>query len=381
MDRRNDSRGSAAVTVPEGTYAELVRSLFGALGPALIMAVCFVVVGNLIGWQANDPILLLLTGTGAIVAGGRMTIALLARPIVADEQLAIGTIRTLERAFAAAYLCFAAILGLMAARALAVGAPNTHILIAALLFGYGAGVSAAISLRPWISISAVSLAMIPTIVLAAFTPDMMLRAFALLMLAYAGGGIHSMLTRCRTEAGQITMRQLFSTLARRDDLTGLPNRLSLRERFVAATGASKAGVAIHCLDLDRFKPVNDDHGHPVGDALLKAVAERLTGLLRHSDFAARVGGDEFVVVQTAIGHVGEAELLARRILRAVAQPYDIDGRRIEIGTSVGYALSVDCGHELDRLMHCADQALYEAKRSGGVAAHRETPADPLPKAV
>jgi diguanylate cyclase (GGDEF)-like protein len=163
------------------------------------------------------------------------------------------------------------------------------------------------------------------------------------------------------------MRRLFSTLARRDDLTGLPNRLSLRERFeeFAAQAGSGDMIAVHCLDLDKFKPVNDRYGHPVGDALLKAVSERLGGLLRRTDFAARMGGDEFIIVQTGIQHSDEADMLARRIVRSIAQPYSIEGHEITIGTSVGYALSPRHGNDLDRLVACADAALCQVKQGGG----------------
>jgi diguanylate cyclase (GGDEF)-like protein len=144
----------------------------------------------------------------------------------------------------------------------------------------------------------------------------------------------------------------------------------LRERFDAcvATSGPQATIAVHCLDLDRFKPVNDRYGHPTGDALLKAVSGRLQGLLRKSDFASRIGGDEFVVVQTEMAHAGEAQLLARRIARAIAQPFSIDGHEISIGTSIGYAEAAAAGADLDRLIAQADEALCGIKsRGGGIA--------------
>ena len=129
-----------------------------------------------------------------------------------------------------------------------------------------------------------------------------------------------------------------------------------------------------CLDLDRFKPVNDLYGHPTGDALLVAVAERLRTILRKNDFAARVGGDEFVLLQTQVRHSTEVEMLARRIVRGVAEPYMIDGHEILIGTSIGYVFSVSYGN-LDDLTTSADQALYRAKRQGSGVESYEPAAD------
>jgi diguanylate cyclase len=111
--------------------------------------------------------------------------------------------------------------------------------------------------------------------------------------------------------------------------------------------------------------VNDAFGHPVGDALLRAVSDRLSGLLRQGDVAARIGGDEFVVMQTGATHPGEAELLARRIVREIARPFSIEGQHLEIGTSIGYAVSPTHGQDLDTLLACADVALCDIKRQGG----------------
>src|SRR5262249_26498694 len=123
-------------------------------------------------------------------------------------------------------------------------------------------------------------------------------------------------------------------------------------------------LAFHCLDLDHFKAVNDSLGHPAGDALLKLVAERLTGMLRIGDTVARIGGDEFVVLQIGIRRQDEARLLAHRIVRTLSPPYVIDSQEVRIGASVGIALAPHDGVTLDRLAACADAALYQAKHKG-----------------
>ena len=120
-------------------------------------------------------------------------------------------------------------------------------------------------------------------------------------------------------------------------------------------------VAVFYLDLDRFKKINDTLGHPVGDELLKAVAERLRSCVRDIDTVARLGGDEFAIIQRAIEQPRNAAVFANRILDAVAAPYQIDGHEIIVSTSIGIAISPDDGTDIDQLIKNADMALYGAK--------------------
>lgn len=359
--------------LPDGTYIELVASLFSTLLPTAIMAMSFLGVAMLVTSQTPDTALTVLMVAGSVAAGARLTVLLRYRRRARDAALSAETARYLQRRFAAAYLAFALIFGLFEARAFVVAAPETRMAIIGLLFGYGAGVAAGLSMRPWISVPSMLIAIVPTIILAWSYPDITFRVTGTLLAIFLAGGIQSVLARYRQAAAEITRRQLFATLARSDHLTNLPNRLSLRERFDACVARSgpHATIAVHCLDLDRFKPVNDRYGHPTGDALLKAVSGRLQGLLRHSDFASRIGGDEFVVVQTEMAHAGEAQLLARRIARAIAQPYSIDGHDISIGTSIGYSEAAAAGADLDRLIAQADEALCGIKNKGGGIARFE----------
>jgi diguanylate cyclase len=171
----------------------------------------------------------------------------------------------------------------------------------------------------------------------------------------------------RTTLQQLLTRQDLMILAGQDGLTSLPNRTLLRARLNEGIVQMKRGgvmLAFHCLDLDHFKAVNDSLGHPAGDALLKLVAERLTGMLRLGDTVARIGGDEFVVLQIGIRRQDEARLLAHRIVRALSAPYVIDGQEVRVGASIGIALAPRDGVTLDRLAACADAALYQAKHKG-----------------
>jgi diguanylate cyclase (GGDEF)-like protein/PAS domain S-box-containing protein len=156
-------------------------------------------------------------------------------------------------------------------------------------------------------------------------------------------------------------------MAHHDALTGLPNRVLLRQRMedaVVRMRRTGKGVATLCIDLDNFKSVNDTLGHPYGDLLLQRVAERIRGVVRDDDTAARLGGDEFAILQTNVVEPAEAEALARRFLAEIGEPFDIMGHLVLIGASVGIALGPGDGEDADKLLKNADMALYRAKADG-----------------
>jgi diguanylate cyclase (GGDEF)-like protein len=126
---------------------------------------------------------------------------------------------------------------------------------------------------------------------------------------------------------------------------------------------------VHCLDLDHFKSVNDTLGHPVGDLLLKAVAERLGRCVGEDALVARLGGDEFAVIQPIAAGPNEAGELASRLIAAVAAPYEVQGNEVVIGASIGIALAPDDGETADVLLRNADMALYRAKAEGRGTSH------------
>jgi diguanylate cyclase (GGDEF)-like protein len=157
-------------------------------------------------------------------------------------------------------------------------------------------------------------------------------------------------------------------MARHDELTGLANRVLFRERIeqaLARTRRLDESFGVILLDLDRFKDVNDTLGHPAGDALLKIAAQRLCQCVREIDTVARLGGDEFAIVQTATtGGRDNAQRLASRILKAIGEPYEILGRIVEIGTSIGIAVAPEHGLDAEELLKKADIALYTVKSEG-----------------
>src|SRR5579871_4512832 len=157
-----------------------------------------------------------------------------------------------------------------------------------------------------------------------------------------------------------------SHLARYDELTALPNRVNFRdeiERLLNAPREPDQLSALLFVDLDRFKQVNDTLGHPCGDQLLCLVAARLRDMLRPEDFVALFGGDEFVVFQQSIRSAEEAASLARRIVDNLSERYKIDNHLVEIGASIGIAMT-SAGISADTLLKNADMALYKAKADG-----------------
>ncbi len=155
-------------------------------------------------------------------------------------------------------------------------------------------------------------------------------------------------------------------MAHHDSLTDLPNRVLLNDRLEYVLDRVQRGemVAVHHLDLDQFKAVNDTFGHPCGDKLLRIVAERLRGLVGETDTIARMGGDEFVIVQAAIADPAEATSLAQGVIDALSEPYDLDGQQAVIGVSIGISVGPGDGPNPDKLLRNADLALYRAKSDG-----------------
>ncbi len=152
-----------------------------------------------------------------------------------------------------------------------------------------------------------------------------------------------------------------------DPLTGTLNRAGFDLRMREARTRARQDhhrLALLCIDLDGFKPVNDEHGHAAGDRLLQAVAQRLQQALRPSDTLARLGGDEFAVVLPDIKDQPAAQTVARKIVSTLAAPFEIDGKWLQIGGSVGVALAIGESETVQALMQRADAALYEAKRAG-----------------
>lgn len=364
--------GPGRERLADGTYVELVQSLFGFTVPALIMTLCFAGTGAFITSRTDDPLLLLFYGLGLIASAARLLTLFGQRRQALAPSLGLHVARVIERRFGSAYIAFAVTFGAFAARAFAIVEPDLHIPLVALVYGYGAGVAATVSLRLWISITAVLAAIVPMILVSLLMPGGAHWGTGVLTTLFLSGGVMSMIERTRDIAAQISMRRLMETLARQDDLTGLPNRLVLRERFeqIIARADEAELVAVHCLDINQLEPVNEMYGHMAGDALLKAIAHRLRRVVRGDNFVIHLNGDDFVIIQPGILEPGEAEGLAHQIVSTLDKSYMVAGEDIIITANIGYAIDLQHGADLERLLLAAERALATGKRNAsGVAAY------------
>ena len=175
---------------------------------------------------------------------------------------------------------------------------------------------------------------------------------------YAGLGTGLDLIRALTERRHAELQQM----ALHDMLTGLPNRALFEQRLAAALGsAGTASVAVLFVDLDRFKEINDTHGHRFGDLVLCGVSQRMRGAVRRSDLVARLSGDEFAVVIPDIQNAEDADAIARVLLGSCGAPLTIDGREVVVSCSIGVAIYPQHGETQEALLRAADTAQYHAK--------------------
>jgi diguanylate cyclase (GGDEF)-like protein len=157
-------------------------------------------------------------------------------------------------------------------------------------------------------------------------------------------------------------------LAQYDHLTGLVNRSLFRDRLIQAMARSKRlqqPIGLMLLDLDRFKSVNDTMGHDMGDELLKAVAERLKSCVREVDTVARMGGDEFTIILEGLASESGIAVVAKRITESISSTFELKGRCVSIGVSIGITVYPHDDHGVDELLKHADAAMYRSKQQGG----------------
>ena len=156
--------------------------------------------------------------------------------------------------------------------------------------------------------------------------------------------------------------------AHHDSLTGVPNRLLLEDRMrqtLAHAARHSQRAAVICIDLDRFKQINDTYGHAVGDHCLKEVASRISSRVRCVDTVARIGGEEFIVVLGELTNMQDAESVGQDLLDSILQPIACGGKILQVSASLGIAVYPDDGTDSSDLWYAADNAMYRAKHGGG----------------
>lgn len=351
---------------PARIYVELTAALFTATLPLAVMTATFALVG--------------------------LFVAILDRDMVADSALAVGLVASAykgwlhwayrrahaagppdaagsliwEQRFAVGNLALAATVGTLTARAFVLDDVGAELLGTGMMFGFCSGQVARIAVRPRLCSLSICVAAVPAVIAALAHGGVVHLGLATMFLLFMSGGIESVRYAYEQTRQRIASNQELAGIASIDPLTALNNRLGLRRAIEDHVRTDDGGlIGVHCFDLDGFKAVNDHHGHAGGDALLVELARRVTEVLRDGDVAARIGGDEFVIVQAGLVHPDEAEMFARRILRIVTGSYEIAGLRITIGMSIGSSTGRADTADIDDLIGLADDRMYQAKRAGG----------------
>jgi len=361
-------------TLPLPVYRDFVDMLFCMWIPVFGLGAVFVGICLLVGREIGSDFLLVLAAAGAVVTALRVASFRAynrVKPVASYDDL-----RRWERRYAAGNYATAVLLAALNVTVLSVHYPLLHLITVSLIFSFGAGIVSRTSVRPAICVTSLLIATVPTVAALAWhateANSMALHGELFLIEAFivasiTGLSLQTVAHLYRSAVEHHTARHDMAQLARTDALTGLSNRLVLRELFqdrAERAMRSRNLVALHFLDLDGFKAINDRHGHPAGDALLEQVARRLESMVRADDVVARLGGDEFIVLQAGLRDESEAELLARRIIREIGKPYVVDDISMAVSVSVGIATAPKLGIELERLLACADAALYRAKAGG-----------------
>jgi diguanylate cyclase (GGDEF)-like protein len=354
-------------SISDAVYVELVGTLNSSLMPGTLSVVAQAITGAIMIWQTGDTVVTgILTGLCVAIGLVRLFGVFLFR-----RRLARGAFGVADaHRYGLRHMCYAVAaaigIGLLIGRSLMFDDAVSSIVAIGIGFGFCNGVVVRLSLLPFIAGASLAAIGLPAMTVSFLRMDLPHVAMAVLIMLYFGDSFEMVRRTFRSTLNHILLRERYERLARIDPMTGLFNRAVLASdlpRIMAGDGGDC--VAVYAIDLDHFKAANDRFGHPVGDALLKQVAARLTALSPPDSLVVRMGGDEFVLVDATTRSRDEAASCARRILESVSAPYVVAGHDIIIGVSVGVAMSSCDGSCPETLLSHADKALYQAKVARG----------------
>lgn len=353
---------------PDDVYTALISELASTAVPTSIMGATLIGVGLFAIVALHHALLPATVLTGA---GGTLAKLL----IIARQKSRFGQgaptrddAQAWECAHATATFAIAGSVGALCGIIFTQPDMQVQLLATGVLFGYLSGIVSRLCVRPAIAVMALLVATVPSIAATLWAGDAAHAILAVIFTVFLLGALNSVGFAYRTIRRQIGQNLDMSALAHHDALTGLVNRLGLWEAYRKVTRPGTGTIAVHCLDLDGFKSVNDRYGHAMGDALLWEVGQRLRHLQPGTELAARLGGDEFVVLQPGGESAEEAERFGQRIADTLRDPYLIAGETIIVGVSLGFAWA-SASADLDEMLRRADEASYSVKRlGGGVAA-------------
>lgn len=347
----------------EDVYLALIDDLARTLLPTSIMGITLIIV-DLFAWASTGNTIFLVAAIGGgCGSAAKILLMFVHKRNRLQHKNRLKNAERLEVMLGTATFAVAASVGSVLAAAFSQQEPNLQTLATGLLFGYCSGVVSRNAVRPKIAIIALVLSVAPAIFAAALINSPAQHILAFMFGIFLIGALETVRHIYLSTVRHITSRIEMAKLARNDPLTGLANRLALREAFREASLVT-SNVAIHYLDLDGFKSINDHFGHAAGDEILVNVAQRLSELAPSNATVARFGGDEFVILQIEISESFEAEMLAEKIVTSLAKPFIMQSATVEVGASLGLSVG-STSTQLEKLLQSADEASYFIKRNGG----------------
>lgn len=345
--------------IAEKVNRQLVEMAFASSMPVIAISASQAGMAGFMSAQEDDAVMGHLAVAGSVLGMLRLLVGVMFRVHHRPEHW-----RRWKLAHAAGAMASALLIGLTVGRAFVEGSPTSHMLATGLFFTYCGFAIGRKAILPWVCKAGLLVACAPTALSILVHWDPSYLGLAVLIGITMAGSFETVNYVSSSARRHLEREVRLATLAQYDELTGLPNRAMLRERMAELLeGSDERALAVHFVDLDHFKPANDRYGHAAGDAVLRAVGERLRRTARETDLVARLGGDEFVVVQCPVSDRSEADLLARRIVRKISEPFAVEGETITIGATVGVALAPEDGTDLDQLLESSDEALYKGKRA------------------
>lgn len=347
--------------------SRLVHLLYSAMPQVVSSTLGTVLLAIFVWWRVPSAWMLAVIAAAVGVTVIRLGILIAYRRSNNDNPAAPTAAVRWERLYGAFSIAMALVIGAILLTAFLRGDSGVRLLSSGVAIGICGGQSTTrVTCRPWIPFASGSVILGALAICALYWKDPYAPVLAGYVVLYFYTYIEACRHSARTILGRLVAENELAELARHDTLTGLANRMGFGEELERAFHALRrngGGIALLMLDLDGFKAVNDELGHPAGDAVLREVADRLRRLSRQTDYLARIGGDEFAIVVTDRHDRESLAVYAQRLIGGLSQPFVLAGREVHIGVSIGVGMATRRGpRELTELLAIADAALYQVKK-------------------
>jgi len=347
--------------------SRLVHILYSAMPQVASSTTGTVLLASAVWWRTHSAWTVGLIAAAAVVAIVRLSIVFAYRRKNSDAPASPGEAIFWEHVYGAFSIVMAFVLAAIMLTAFLHGDSGVQLLSSGVAIGICGGQSTTrVTCRLWIPLASGTIILSTLTICALVWKDQFSIIFAIFAVLYLYTYTEACRHGARTILGRLVAENELAGLVRRDSLTGLANRMGFEEELDRALNAlrrNKGSVSLLMLDLDGFKAVNDDFGHPAGDAVLREVADRLRGLSRRTDYLARLGGDEFVIVVTDRHDREGLSDYAQRLIAGLSEPFSVSNHNVHIGVSIGIGAAHAPGpHESNELLAVTDVALYKVKK-------------------